>query len=59
MSSKTLSDTLWSVPLVLVGLVVLLGVLRLVLSNWSYVFLVAVVAIGGYYIRQGLLAERK
>jgi hypothetical protein len=59
MSTKTLSDTLWSVPLVLVGLVVLLGVLRLVLSNWSYVFLVAVVVIGGYYIRQGLLAERK
>ncbi len=59
MSSKTLSDTLWTVPLALVGLVVLLGILRLVLSNWSYIFLIAVVAIGGYYIRQALLAERK
>jgi hypothetical protein len=59
MSSKTLSDTLWSVPLVLVALVVLLGILRLVLSNWSYVFLIAVVVIGGYYVKQALMAERK
>jgi hypothetical protein len=59
MISKTVSDTLWTVPLVLVGLVVLLGILRLVISNWSYVFLIAVVAIGGYYIKQSLSAERK
>ena len=43
----------------LVGLVVLLGILRLAISNWSYVFLTIVVAIGAYYIKQSLVNQRK
>ncbi len=57
--SKSVSETLWTVPLVLVGLVVLLGILRLVISNWSYLFLTIVVAVGGYYILQAVSSDRK
>jgi len=59
MMSRSASETFWSVPLVLVGLVVLLGILRLAISNWSYVFLTIVVAIGAYYIKQSLVNQRK
>jgi len=57
--SKTVSDTLWTVPLVLVGLVVLLGTIRLVVSNWSYVFLTIAIAVGGYYIYNQYLSDRQ
>ena len=36
-----MADRIWGTVLILVGLLVLLGSIRLVMENWSYSFLLA------------------
>jgi hypothetical protein len=50
MSKPTLIENLSTVALVIVGLLVVLGTIRLVLSHWSYALLTVAVLVAAYYI---------
>jgi len=57
---QEMADRIWGTVLILVGLLVLLGSIRLVMENWSYSFLLAA-ALGAvlYLARKTVITSPK